>query len=70
LEPMHLAGKHAGPFAGVSVSTWWRLHAAGKVPRPVRLGSRTLWRLAELRAWSEAGCPDRQTWERLRERRE
>jgi predicted DNA-binding transcriptional regulator AlpA len=67
LEPLHVGGKHAGPFAGVSSATWWRLHAAGKVPAPIRLASRTLWRVSELRAWSEAGCPDRQTWDALRD---
>jgi predicted DNA-binding transcriptional regulator AlpA len=47
--------------AGVrSVRTW---DAAGKLPRPVRIGGRVVWRIDEIRAWLEAGAPDRQTWE-------
>jgi predicted DNA-binding transcriptional regulator AlpA len=58
--------EEAGRLCGVSEATWWRLHAAAKVPAPVRLGGRTLWRRAELVAFCEAGCPDRRTWELLR----
>jgi predicted DNA-binding transcriptional regulator AlpA len=50
-------------LAGVSLATWWRLHAAAKVPSPNRLSGRVLWPVAELRAWVAAGCPDRRTWQ-------
>ncbi|HEV8062781.1 MAG TPA: hypothetical protein VGP68_23070, partial [Gemmataceae bacterium] len=53
----------AARMAGVSPSTWWRLHAGAKVPKPNRLGGRTFWRVDELRRWIEAGCPDRKVWE-------
>lgn len=36
---------------------------AGKIPQPIRVGRSTLWRYLELRAWVNAGCPDRETWE-------
>ena len=39
------------------------LNASGRVPRPLRLGKSTLWNLAELRSWMDAGSPDRATWE-------
>jgi hypothetical protein len=29
------------------------------------VGGSTLWRLAELRDWVHAGCPDRKTWEAM-----
>jgi len=42
---------------GVSERTLWRLASAGRVPRPVRIGRNTRWRLAEIRDWIEQGCP-------------
>jgi predicted DNA-binding transcriptional regulator AlpA len=58
-EAAHICG-------GLSKATWARLNSAGKIPRPVRLGGRVLWRLEELRDWVRAGCPDRQRWELFR----
>lgn len=40
--------------------------AAGKLPRPLKLGGRTLWYLPEIRAWLLAGAPARATWEALK----
>jgi len=37
-----------------------RLADAGRMPRPVRLGSLVRWRRAELEAWIAAGCPSAQ----------
>jgi predicted DNA-binding transcriptional regulator AlpA len=56
----------AGSMCGRSEASWWRDHAAGRIPAPIRLGGRTLWRVQELRDWVEAGCPDRQIWQALR----
>ena len=66
LEPEQVAANVAARLAGISSATWWRLHAAGKVPRPNKLGGRTLWRVQEIREWIAAGCPDRKTWEATR----
>jgi len=52
----------AAVLCGVSRTMWWTLHAQGRVPAPVRLGRRTLWRVDELRRWTEAGCPPREKW--------
>jgi predicted DNA-binding transcriptional regulator AlpA len=42
------------------------LHAAGKIPKPVYLGTKNpRWRADELRAWLAAGAPDLLTWERM-----
>jgi predicted DNA-binding transcriptional regulator AlpA len=59
----------SGQLSGVSEATWWRMHAAGKVPQPVKLGGRTLWRRQEVEAWIDAGCPDRKTWEAMQKAR-
>jgi predicted DNA-binding transcriptional regulator AlpA len=45
-----------------------RADASGMVPRPVRFGKSVRWRLKEIEAWVEAGCPDRKTWERMARR--
>lgn len=42
------------------------LDHTGQMPRPVRIGILKKWAVAELDAWIAAGCPDRQTWERLK----
>jgi predicted DNA-binding transcriptional regulator AlpA len=53
----------------VSTKTIDRMNAAGKLPRPVRVGvgDRALrWRVAEIASWVEADMPDRETWEAVR----
>jgi predicted DNA-binding transcriptional regulator AlpA len=47
----------------VGLRTVRQLDAAGKLPRPIKLGSRTLWNIQEIQDWIEAGAPDRATWE-------
>lgn len=42
-----------------TVRTW---DAAGKLPAPVRICGRVLWRVDEIRAWLTAGAPDRDAW--------
>jgi predicted DNA-binding transcriptional regulator AlpA len=56
----------AGQFNGVSEATWWRHHAAGLIPTPVKLGKRTLWYVQELKDWGAAGCPPRKEWEAMK----
>lgn len=46
--------------AGVRTARTW--DAAGKLPAPIRIGGRVVWRLDEIRAWLAAGAPDRKTW--------
>jgi excisionase family DNA binding protein len=43
----------------VKPRTVWKWAACGRVPRPVKIGGRTLWRRAELEEWVEGGCPSR-----------
>jgi predicted DNA-binding transcriptional regulator AlpA len=62
LQPLLLNARQSAELCGLSEATWWRLHAAAKCPAPVKIGKSTRWRVEELRAWTEAGCPDRQTW--------
>src|SRR5262245_29168424 len=36
--------------------------AAGRLPRPVRIGGSKKWRGGEILAWVVAGCPGRDDW--------
>lgn len=42
---------------GISPRTVYRLADAGKMPRPVKLGTLVRWRADELRDWVDGGCP-------------
>lgn len=60
-ELAHLLG------AGLrTVRTW---DAAGRLPMPVRIGGAVRWHLEEIRAWLDAGAPDREAWESIRSAR-
>jgi predicted DNA-binding transcriptional regulator AlpA len=50
----------------VSRATLDRLRAAGRLPRPVRLGGQWRWLREEIEAWTRAGCPPRTEWEARR----
>jgi predicted DNA-binding transcriptional regulator AlpA len=55
----------AARLCGVCRAQWWKLHAAGKVPLPVYLGTKApRWVTDELREWLAAGCPERLMWMR------
>jgi predicted DNA-binding transcriptional regulator AlpA len=58
-----VTAKQAASMCGKSLRTWRTWDAAGLIPRPVRIGRSTLWRVDELREWVAAGCPCRQEWE-------
>jgi predicted DNA-binding transcriptional regulator AlpA len=61
--PMGVEAAQAARLCGVSRATWYSLRKAGRVPRPVRLGRRVLWRVEELREWMAAGCPPLSRWD-------
>lgn len=58
-----VTARQAAGMCGKSLRTWRAWDAAGWIPRPVRIGRSTLWRLDELRAWVTAGCLRRDEWE-------
>jgi hypothetical protein len=49
-----------------SVGSLCRDDAAGRLPAALRIGSSKRWRLSEITAWTEAGCPPRAVWEAMR----
>ncbi len=62
-DPLLVTAKKAADICGKSLRTWRTWDSAGLIPRPVRIGRSTLWRLDELREWVTAGCPRREEWE-------
>lgn len=58
-------GRVAATMCGKSLRTWRAWDAGGRIPRPVRVGRSTLWRVEELHAWIAAGCPTREHWEAI-----
>ena len=48
----------------ISASMFYKLNAAGKTPKPVRLGKLLRWRKSELLDWIKAGCPGGKTGRR------
>lgn len=56
-RPALISAEDLARMLGVSKRTLWRLLSAQRMPRPVRLGGSTRWRLDVIRAWIERGCP-------------
>jgi predicted DNA-binding transcriptional regulator AlpA len=61
-EPLLLSAPAVASLLGFGEAHLWRMHSAGRVPAPVKIGRRTLWRRAEIVACTEAGCPGRGRW--------
>ena len=62
-HPLLVTAKQAAAMCEKSLRTWRTWDAAGWIPRPVRIGRSTLWRVGELQEWVAAGCPRREEWE-------
>ena len=69
LSPLLLRASDAAAACNTSVRTWRSWNSSGKIPRPVRIGRSIFWQPEELKAWAAAGCPDRATWEVIRQSR-
>jgi predicted DNA-binding transcriptional regulator AlpA len=61
--PLLVTARTAALICSKSLRTWRTWDSLGRIPRPVRIGRSTLWRVDELRAWIAAGCPRRSEWE-------
>lgn len=46
----YLSVKQAAEYLGIGVSTIWRLSKNGDLPKPVRIGGATRWRLSDIEA--------------------
>jgi len=65
VEPLLVGAAGAARLLCLASSTIYAMHTEGKIPRPVRVGRKLLWRVDELRRWVEAACPGRARWEAL-----
>ena len=61
-----LSAEQSAKLCGTSLRTWRTYNSGGRIPQPVRIGRRTLWRHEELCKWVAAGCPRRDEWEARR----
>lgn len=64
-QSMLITARDAWALCGLSRAAWYKANAAGKVPRPVKIGGATRWRRDELVRWIEAGCPSRNRWDTI-----
>jgi predicted DNA-binding transcriptional regulator AlpA len=61
--PLMVPAKVAAAMIGVSRATFYTLNADGRLgPMAVSFGRRKLWRVSELTAWVQHGCPVRAEW--------
>jgi excisionase family DNA binding protein len=67
-QSLLLSAGQTAALLGVGRTTLYALHSSGRLPLPVRLGGRVLWRRAEIEAWimSEPPCPNREKWELIK----
>jgi len=67
-QPLLLSAVEAAALLGIGRTQLYALNSSGRLPLPVRLGGRVLWRRAELAAWvsSEPPCPNREKWELIK----
>jgi len=65
VDPFLVDTAGAARLLCLAPSTVYAMFKDGKIPKPVRIGSKLLWRVDELRRWVEAGCPGQAKWEAL-----
>jgi predicted DNA-binding transcriptional regulator AlpA len=63
----YLGTKPSADLASVSVPTWERLKAAGRLPPHVVITPKIhRWRKSDILLWLEWNCPDRKTFEAMK----
>jgi hypothetical protein len=66
VTPLLLNGKAVAAALSIGLSLLYQMDRSGQLgPMGLRLGRRRLWRLEELRAWVQAGCPRRELWVKM-----
>lgn len=66
-DPLLMTAAEVGEQLRKSERQVYRDDATGRIPRPVRVGRAVRWRRDELIVWIGAGCPDRETWDSMRD---
>lgn len=60
-----LSAQAVARLLDIARSTLYAWDQEGRIPRPVKIGSRVYWRTEEMRRWIDAGCPLREKWKSL-----
>ncbi|HBO44981.1 MAG TPA: hypothetical protein DD670_13840 [Planctomycetaceae bacterium] len=60
-KPELIDTKEVARMLGLSPRTVWRFNDAGRLPKPVKLGTLVRWPRKQIEAWLAAGCPSRRT---------
>ncbi len=66
-QSIAVSAKQLSRLLDVSLRQVWRLNATARLPKNIRLGGSRKWSRAEIMRWFEAGCPNRQAWEAMKE---
>jgi len=67
-----LSAAKTAALLGIGRTALYALHSSGRLPMPVRLGGRVLWRRTEIEAWTacEPPCPNREKWEAIKKQKQ
>jgi predicted DNA-binding transcriptional regulator AlpA len=66
-QPLAISAKELAAMLGVSLRQVWRLDSSGMLPNKIRLGGSCKWIRSEIMSWLEHGCPDRQSWQSIKD---
>ena len=59
-QPLLLDVKGVSWITSLSERSIWRGVDVGRVPKPLKVGGRRLWRRSDIERWVAAGCPEQQ----------
>ncbi len=57
IEPLMVRADQAAALCGISRTKWYELQSSGRIPRRIKLGEVSLWRVEDLRLWVREACP-------------
>lgn len=66
-QSLLIGAKQAAQQLGIGQSLFYELKSQGRLPLPIRLGRRVLWRTDELARWVQAGCPTVERWQQMKQ---
>jgi predicted DNA-binding transcriptional regulator AlpA len=59
--------KKLSKFLSIPQATIYEHNVMGKIPAPLKIGKKLLWRIDEIKEWLNAGAPGRQKWESIKD---
>jgi predicted DNA-binding transcriptional regulator AlpA len=61
--------KQLAKMLATSVRSVWRYRSAGRLPKPVKVGSSVRWRLSDIQLWIKLSLPTQTEFEQLKANR-